>query len=157
MKPGFPVIDAQGLVGRLLETGSRVARVLLLTDLNSRIPIEIGRLGVRGIMVGDNGVTPRIEHLPADALIAVGDDVSTSGVGGIFPRGLRIGTVTDDGTSFRVAPRARFDELDYVSVLLYESPSLEAAAGDKSGRNRDAVSRRVGSSRPTAEQGMSVP
>jgi rod shape-determining protein MreC len=131
LKPGFPVISADGLVGRLTESGRGAARILLLTDINSRIPVYVGRNGVRALMVGDNGAAPKLTYAPNSGGIEVGDEVSTSGVGGLFPRGLRIGTVVDQGGKLVVAPHARLDELDFVSVLLFENPTLELADGEK--------------------------
>lgn len=96
LRSGQPVIAAEGLVGRTLETGRRASRVLLITDATSRIPVVIGERGVRGILAGDNGPSPRILMLPPDARLAAGDDVMTSGIGGMFPRGLRIGRVMAD-------------------------------------------------------------
>jgi rod shape-determining protein MreC len=133
LKPGFPVISADGLVGRLTESGRGAARILLLTDINSRIPVFVGRNGVRALMVGDNGAAPKLTYAPNTGGIEVGDEVSTSGVGGLFPRGLRIGTVVDQGGKLVVAPHARLDELDFVSVLLFENPTLELADGEKAG------------------------
>jgi rod shape-determining protein MreC len=131
LKPGFPVISADGLVGRVTDSGRGAARILLLTDINSRVPVFVGRNGVRALMVGDNGATPRLTYVPTSGGIEVGDEVSTSGIGGLFPRGLRIGTVVDQGGKLAVVPHARLDELDYVSVLLFDNPALELADSEK--------------------------
>ncbi len=125
IKTGFPVISADGLVGRVVETGQSSARVLLSTDLNSRIPVVVGDKGVRGVLAGDNGSVPRLVFLPPDAKISIGDDVATSGTGGFFPRGLRIGKVTGDIAAPRVKLRARLDELEYLSVLFFDNPALD--------------------------------
>jgi rod shape-determining protein MreC len=147
LKPGFPVISADGLVGRVTETGRNAGRILLLTDISSRIPVFVGRNGVRALMVGDNGASPRLTYAPSSG-IEVGDEVSTSGVGGLFPRGLRIGSVADQGGKLVVVPHARLDELNYVSVLLFENPTLELADSERMpGREpRRAVAGRVGAS-----------
>ncbi len=128
IKSGFPVVSADGLIGRVLESGPRSARVLLLTDLNSRVPVLIGESGVRAILMGDNTGQPRIAHLPANAMLRAGDEVVTSGVGGIFPRGLRIGAVSESEGGPRVIPHARLDALEHVSVLFFETPSLDIAS-----------------------------
>ena len=125
VRTGYPVVNADGLVGRVVEIGRGSARVLLPTDLNSRIPVVIGSKNVRAILAGDNGSQPRLTYLAPDAVIAIGDEVSTSGVGGIFPRGLRIGTVAGDVSAGRVKLRADMDELEYVSVLFFDNPELQ--------------------------------
>ena len=125
IKTGFPVVSADGLVGRVVETGPSSARVLLSTDLNSRIPVIVGDKGVRGVLAGDNGSVPRLIFLPPDAKVSIGDDVATSGTGGLFPRGLRIGKVTGDLGAPRVKLRARLDELEYLSVLFFDNPALD--------------------------------
>ena len=158
LKSAHPVIDADGLVGRIIEAGPRVSRVLLVTDSNSRIPVEIGKLGVRALVAGDNGPAPRIIHLPAAAGIEAGDAVVTSGVGGLFPRGLSVGTIIDEGGGMvRVKPHARLENLDFVTALLVDSPAFDLSDDDKPRRQRDAVSRRVGSGRATSGQGLTVP
>jgi rod shape-determining protein MreC len=127
-KSGYPVVNADGLVGRLISTAPRSSRLLLLNDLNSRVPVYIGTASVRAVMAGDQALYPKLAHIPLDAKVNVGDEVVTSGVGGVFPRGLRIGTVVDTGDQLRVELHARLDRLEYVSVLLFDitnSPQLE--------------------------------
>ena len=125
VKSGYPVINGDGLVGRVVETGRSSARVLLPTDLNSRIPVVIGPKSVRAILAGDNGSEPRVTYLPQDASVSIGDEVSTSGTGGLFPRGLRIGMIAGDARNPRVKLRADLDGLEYLSVLFFENPALE--------------------------------
>lgn len=122
---GYPVVNADGLVGRIVDAGDSAARVLLLTDLNSRVPVRVGQAGTRAILVGDNGPAPRLDYLPANAKVASGDTVATSGAGGLFPSGLRVGVVVKDKRGIRVQPTASLDQLEYLSVLFYSSPRLE--------------------------------
>lgn len=125
---GYPVINADGLVGRVIETGKSSSRVLLSNDLNSRIPVVVGPKGVRGILAGDSGAEPRLLFLAADAKIEPGDDVATSGTGGLFPRGLRIGTVSGTSAAPHVKLRAKLDELEYLSILFFDNPALDLMA-----------------------------
>ncbi len=123
VRSGYPVINADGLIGRIVDTGPDASRVLLATDLNSRIPVVIGLNSVRAILAGDNSPRPRLIYIPDGVKVAPGDDVSTSGTGGLFPAGLRLGAVSDDGGAQRVTLRANLDRLDYVSVLFFDDPS----------------------------------
>ncbi|MBS0270490.1 MAG: rod shape-determining protein MreC [Proteobacteria bacterium] len=122
VKEGYPVVNADGLVGRIVDVAPDAARVLLATDLNSRIPVRIGPNAVRGILAGDNSSRPKLIYIPDDANIAIGDDVATSGTGGLFPPGLRLGAVAGSLSEPRVALRADLDRLDYVSVLFFADP-----------------------------------
>lgn len=133
VKEGYPVINADGLVGRIVDVAPGASRVLLATDLNSRIPVQIGPNAVRGILAGDNGARPRLIYIPEGANIAIGDDVATSGVGGVFPAGLRLGTVAGGLSDPRVALRADLDRLNYVSVLFFADP-FHGVSGDLSAR-----------------------
>ncbi len=157
MRPGYPVINASGLVGRVVETGSRVSRVLLVTDINSRIPVQVGKSGIRALLLGDNGTSPRLGYIPPTDKIEAGDEVFTSGVGGLFPRGLRIGTVVGDGPNFRMEPHARLGELDFVSVLFFENPALELAEEEKPRSARDGSIRRAAAGGSTSDQGTRAP
>jgi rod shape-determining protein MreC len=124
VKSGYPVINADGLIGRIVDIGPDAARVLLATDINSRIPVVVGPNAVRAIMIGDNSARPHLSYIPDGAKISPGEDIATSGVGGLFPPGLRIGIVGDGAEPEpRVALRANLDRLTYVSVLFYDDPS----------------------------------
>jgi rod shape-determining protein MreC len=98
--------------------------VLLLNDLNSRIPVLVGPAGVRALASGDNGAELRLDFLPDGASLYAGDEVYTSGSDGVLPRGLRVGVVTGSQGVFRVRPHAELSTLDVVSVLFFDTPAL---------------------------------
>jgi rod shape-determining protein MreC len=150
VKIGHPVISGDGIVGRVVDTGGAAARVLLLTDLNSRIPVLVGNNHVRAVLSGDNGATPRLTYLPADAVVAAGDDVVTSGIGGLFPRGMKIGSVVETPRGLRVKPDSNLDALEYVSVLLYQSPALDMTEAPRSNKAAEAELPQVRSQASTA-------
>lgn len=114
-----PVVAGGALVGRVAGVGSRSARVLLLTDLNSHIPVIVGEAGERGILAGNNSATLELGYLPAGTQTAPGDRVVTSGHGGVFPPGLAVGVVTrvEDGLAV-VDPLVDFATLTHVRILL---------------------------------------
>lgn len=115
---GQVAMEPQGLVGRVVAVGERSARILLLTDLNSKIPVLIERSGDRAILEGDNGRTPHLRFLPADPRFQVGDRVLTSGDGGLIPAGLPIGEIgAIRGPHVDVVPYADWERLDHVRIL----------------------------------------
>ncbi len=140
---GYAVVDSEGFVGRIIETGEHSARVLLFTDINSRVPVEIGPDGVRAIVRGDADNAPVIEFLPSDKTIAAGDDIKTSGQDGLLPRGLPIGRVVKAEQSYRVAPRVNLDQVDFASVLFYAAPGLELANGGQAGASGETIAARA--------------
>lgn len=153
IKPGYPVLSAQGLVGRVIATGTRSARLLLLTDYNSRIPVIIGKSGARAVVQGDNGPLPKIAYLQPGNPIKPGDDVVTSGVGGLYPRGLRVGSVVDTGEALYVEPSSRLGQIEYVSVLFFETLAATLADDERSTEARAGLSKRLGPSWPTSAEG----
>lgn len=127
IRNGYAVINGDGFVGRVVHSGYNASRVILVNDLNSRVPVVVGPAAVRAVLVGDNGAEPRLEFLPNSASVFEGDEVSTSGHGGVLPRGLRVGAVVPNGNKgFRVKPHANLTELEYVSVLFFDSPVVIA-------------------------------
>lgn len=127
VKNGYAVINGDGFVGRIVHSGANASRAILLSDLNSRIPVLVGPAAVRAVLVGDNSGQPRLEFLPNGIAIHEGDEVATSGHGGMLPRSLQIGVVVSDGVKgYRVRPHAALDELEYVSVLFFDSPVVVA-------------------------------
>lgn len=122
---GQAVVNGEGLVGRVVETGRRTARVLLLTDLNSRIPVAIGTTHERAILAGDNTDEPRLVFLDHNARIETGDRVVTLGQDGMFPPGLPIGVVSQvQGERAVVQPFVEWHRLEFVSLLSYVLPGM---------------------------------
>lgn len=123
-KSGQAVIDTDGLVGRLVSTGPKASRVLLLTDLNSRVPVVIEPAHYKAVLAGDNTDWPKLEYLAAQSAISPGDRVVTSGDGGLIPPGLPVGLVIQTSSGdLRVQTFSDRGRLDFVRVLQYEFPS----------------------------------
>jgi rod shape-determining protein MreC len=117
---GQAAMTGEGLVGRLTEVGSRASRVLLITDLNSRIPVTIEGSRASAVLGGDNSDRPRLMYLPSSDAVKVGDRVVTSGEGGVFPPGLPIGVVAAiDAVGPRVEPYVEMSQVGYVLVVDY--------------------------------------
>ncbi|MGE0746650.1 MAG: rod shape-determining protein MreC [Rhodospirillales bacterium] len=117
---GQAVVTGVGLAGRIATAGSRSSRALLITDLNSRIPVVVESSRERAILAGDNSPQPRLVFLPQNAAVAPGDRIVTSGHGGVFPPGVPVGMVSSiaDGV-VRVAPYVALDRLEHVRVVNY--------------------------------------
>lgn len=116
---GQAAIADHGLVGRVVEVGDRSSRVLLLTDLNSRIPVLLETSRERAVLAGDNGPRPRLLYLPSHREAAQsGERIVTSGHGGVFPPGIPVGetVVGEDGVT-RVALYAQFDRLEFLRLV----------------------------------------
>lgn len=118
VRKGTAAVDGNGLLGRVAEVGGRSARILLVTDLNSRIPVLIGEGRDRAIMVGDNTDRPEIKYLSLESTVSAGDLVVTSGHGGAFPAGLPVGMVviTERGDK-RVQPFLRPERLEFIRMM----------------------------------------
>ena len=117
---GQAAVTGEGLVGRVSEVGSRAARVLLITDLNSRVPVIVEGPQQRALLTGDNSERPCLRYLDAGAEIKVGDRVVTSGQGGVFPPGLPVGVVASlDGEAPRIEPYVELSRVEYLRIVDY--------------------------------------
>ena len=115
---GWAAMDGLGLVGRISGVGKNTARVVLLTDTSSRIPVTIQPSGQRGLMIGDNTLAPPISFIEAPDQARPGDRVLTSGDGEVFPAGLVIGRLAEDpGGRMRVRLAADYERLEFLRVL----------------------------------------
>ncbi|WP_448585185.1 rod shape-determining protein MreC [Thermaurantiacus sp.] len=106
VRPRMPVIAADGLLGRVTDVGLFSARVMLLTDPNSRVPVRVERLGWTGILAGTGASDLQFQHDPGPGTdrLAVGDRLVTSGDGGLFPPAVPVAVVVDVAAN---PPRAR--------------------------------------------------
>jgi rod shape-determining protein MreC len=130
-----PVISPTGVVGRVIDVHPRAARVQLLLDAQAGVAVLIERTRAAGVASGRNlphdeaGADLEIRYVPALSEVEVGDVVVTSGLDGIYPKGLAVGRVRAVGPGgglfkdVRVEPSARFDLLEEVLVVLDEEPS----------------------------------
>jgi rod shape-determining protein MreC len=117
---GQAAMTGAGLAGRVTEVGERAARVLLLTDRNSHVPVTFDGSHERAVLAGDNSDRPQLLYLPDQSAVKIGDRIVSSGDGGVFPPGLPIGIVAgiDDGV-LRVEPYAELSRLDYLRIVNY--------------------------------------
>ncbi len=139
VQPGMPVINADGLVGRILHAYGDYSDVLLLTDPISKIPVIAPRTGSVGSLVGiaeQSRYAGKIAHLQGDD-VAVGDPVVTSGLGGGFPRGLVVGKVAKVAhpayglfQEVEVEPAVDFSDLGPLLVLIADPPPPDPHAGE---------------------------
>ena len=118
------VVDAQGVVGRVLEAHAATALVLLLTDPNSRIAALVERSRETGLLIGRGFYECQLTYLGLDADIQAGDRVVTAGLGGAVPKGLLLGTVTKverlerfGATRATIRPAAALGRLEEVLCL----------------------------------------
>lgn len=131
---GEVALDEAGLVGRVTEVGSRTARVLLITDLDSRIPVKLEQSHSLAILAGTNGERPRLLYW-TDGKPTEGERVVTSGQAGAFPADLPVGTVHwTSGHVPEVIPAANLTRLGILRVFdFHMGASAPDAAGAPSG------------------------
>lgn len=135
---GMAVVDGVGVVGRIVETGFSTARLLLLSDNVSGIDSLIQESRARGVVTGKGNGKCRLEYVSRDYEVKIGDTVITSGMDGIFPKGLLIGVVSyidkDTGSLFQemdVTPSVQLSRLEYVFVVSKILPEPKPPAQEK--------------------------
>lgn len=118
VRKGLAVVGETGLVGRTLEVGKYSTQILLLTDINSRIPVMSSISRQRSVLAGNNTDYPALIYLPKDAKLQEGEEILTSGDGGLFPSGLPVGIVyKDNAGGYGVKPYAQWERLEHLSVI----------------------------------------
>jgi rod shape-determining protein MreC len=124
LKPGMPVLAPEGVVGMISGTSSHAARVMLLTDPNSGVDVLVQRTRARGIVSGQLEQEAVLKYVKRDEDVKVGDRVITSGLDGVFPKGMPVGHVTEVSRKDRglflyaeVTPSAAASRLEEVLVV----------------------------------------
>ena len=119
---GWAAMDGIGLVGRISGVGDRTARVIMLSDNSSRIPVTIEPTGQYALMVGDNSSRPPIDFVENLEAVRPGDRVVSSGDGGVFPAGLLIGQVVQSSSGrLRVRLAADIQRLEFLRIIRHEA------------------------------------
>ena len=134
VKKGQVVMGDESVIGRIDTVSAPYAKVILITDINSKIPVVVERTRVRGILSGNNTALPELIFTRSVADIREGDIIVTSGVGGMFPAGLPIGFVSAiNGNKVEVEPMADIERIEYVRVVDYGLPQENDISKDITG------------------------
>jgi rod shape-determining protein MreC len=133
IRKGEIALDESGLVGRITEVGARSARVLLITDLNSRIPVILENSRAHAILVGTNGPQPKLLYWPEGSAPQEGERVVTSAEAGAFPANLPVGVVHyTSGNVPEVNPAAMLNGLEMVRIFNYDVSGVGAPEAARS-------------------------
>lgn len=119
VRKGQVAVTGDGLIGRVAEVGQRSSRILLVTDLNSRVPVKIEGSSARAILAGDNTQFPRLIYGAANSDLRAGQRVVTSGDAGAFPPGIPVGVVmqVSDEAGIRVQTFAKQERPELVRLM----------------------------------------
>jgi rod shape-determining protein MreC len=121
---GFPVMTHEGLVGQVIHAAPAISQVMLLTDFRSGVDALVQRTRVSGVVAGRGRNAAELKFLPVGADLQPGDRLVSSGMGGVFPKGLIIGEVKDIPRNGRhtqhveIRPSVDFSHLEEVLVLI---------------------------------------
>jgi rod shape-determining protein MreC len=133
LRRDMAVIEPAGIVGRVVVTAARAAKVQLLVDRNAAAGALVERSRAQGVVLGVGDEWLRMGYVSETSDVVVGDAVVTSGIDGIFPKGFVIGTVDKiekNGSAYSeivVKPAVDFSRLEEVLVVLTPTPASEAA------------------------------
>jgi rod shape-determining protein MreC len=121
---GFPVVTYDGLVGQVIHAAPALSQVMLLTDFRSGVDALVQRTRASGVVAGRGRDLAELKFLPVGADLQPGDRLISSGMGGVFPKGLIIGAVKDIHRNGRqtqqveIQPSVDFSHLEEVLVLV---------------------------------------
>ena len=126
VKLGMAVLEDQYLVGKVIEVSFLSSRILLLSDLNSKIPVSIEPQGIQSILSGTGKDDAIIQYFKNDNIIEDDAVVYTSGSGGLFKAGIPIGKIENLNKEKRVKLFSDFTQLSFVKILSYEEARIQA-------------------------------
>ena len=112
-------------IGQIVSVGNNSSRVLLISDVNSMIPVVVSNNRIPSILTGENLILPSLKFLPNNVKLNHGSIVQTSGHGGLLPAGLPIGTVVKHSSEKNyVKPLIDLNLIDYLQVLLWRADGV---------------------------------
>jgi len=115
---GSAVVTAEGLVGYIISSGKYFSRILLLSDVNARIPVILSDSSWPGLAVGKNSLVLGLDFLPAESKPSLKEAVVTSGHGGLLPAGIPVGRVSSiTKKQVLVTPSVELRKLSFVTIL----------------------------------------
>ena len=136
LQKGLPVVLPQGIAGQVIEVSDHYSKVMLIIDRNSAVDALVQRSRARGIIKGASADKCRFEFVLRKNDVQVGDTVVASGFDGVYPKGLRIGQISDLSErnsdifyEITVTPFVDYEKLEEVLVIL--APKIEAFASEQ--------------------------
>ncbi len=140
VRTGMAAVTAEGLIGRVTEVGDWSARIMLLTDVNSRIPVMVQETGERAVIAGADEPELQLLYLPPDTAARPGMRLVTSGHGGVFPPHIPVAVVTEHSRdqTFAVSTAA-LGRVHYVRLIDF---TLAGGAANSLGRSLNPAPRR---------------
>ena len=138
---GTNIYDKNYLVGRVIEVNYKSSRVLLLSDLNSNVPISITPGNVQAIVAGDGKLSGKIKYIKNNLIDKIEDESTayTSGTGSIFKSGIPVGKVSISENGFFINFFSDFDQLKYVFVEIYQNQETENQLNVKNDTNETLI------------------
>jgi len=132
VQKGMPVVTVEGVVGQILTSSPNYSKVLLATDPNSAVDVITQKTRVQGIVKGMGRSGFSLNYVLQSAVVEKGDFVLTSGLGGVFPKGLMVGTVSNVTKSRRgmfqkieIAPAVDFSQLEHLIIIMKKNSLTE--------------------------------
>jgi rod shape-determining protein MreC len=159
VEEGWPVIDAKGLIGQVVEVGYHYSRVLLITDSTHAVPVEVNRNGTRAIAVGTGDINElKLIYVADTADVVEGDLLITSGLGGKFPQGYPVARVSsvyhDPGRPYALVKALPVAELDRSRQwLILKSPKREPEKDFQSRQSQRLQAQQAQESRAQTQEG----
>lgn len=145
---GQPIIDAQGVMGQIVHVGPMSSTAVLITDASHAIPVQVNRTGLRAIAFGSGKIDQlNLRHLPHNVDIKVGDQLITSGLGGVFPANFPVAVISkverptgEPFATIEAKPHALLDKSREVLLVWRNEPApvAEKAEEDTSVAEEDA-------------------
>ena len=125
VQKGNAVLFNGVFIGQIIRVGENSSRILLISDVNSMIPVVVSNNRIPSILTGENLILPSLNFLPNNVKLKEGSVVQTSGHGGLLPSGLPIGTVVKNASErYFVKPSIDLNLIDYVQILLWQANGI---------------------------------
>ena len=141
IKLGMAVLDGIYFIGKVVEVNYSTSRILLISDINSKIPVSLEPIGVQAIMSGNGEMNGIIEYVNQSNLESENTNLTvfTSGMGGLFKSGIPIGRIIKEKNALNITSNVNFykdlSQLKYVKILSYKKENLNLEIENSQDRN----------------------
>ena len=118
IRKGDAAFTSEGLIGSVIEVYNKYSRVLLISDINSKIPVRVGKNNKKAIISGNNTTKIDLLYLKENMSFESGDLVYTSGDGGYFSPGIPIGVIKKENNTIYIDPFNDLSQVQYINIFL---------------------------------------